>query len=139
MYREHILSHYRNPHNFGTLVNADTRMKSENPLCGDRVEISLTLGHRKVIEDIRFMGEGCAISQAAASLLTDYVKGKSLRSVATIDEETMVDLLGIPLSATRMKCGMLALVTLKKGIAMNQTPRSRRRSNQTPRDIYRYS
>lgn len=115
MYKENILDHYRNPRNKGTLENAEIRRVGQNPLCGDEIEVFITLDNSR-IKDVRFNGSGCAISQAAASMLTERIKGASLEDVKTLERDDVVSLLGIPISATRVKCAILALVVVKQGI-----------------------
>ena len=117
MYREVILEHYKHPHNAGTLEQPDITHEDSNPLCGDRIRIDLQIDGGAVAE-IRFQGRGCAISQAAASLLTDEIKGKSLDDVRAFSKDDMLDLIGIPLdkNPVRIKCALLALKTLKSGV-----------------------
>jgi nitrogen fixation NifU-like protein len=117
MYREIILEHYRHPHNAGTLELPDISYEDSNPLCGDRIRIDLKM-EGDVIADVRFQGRGCAISQAAASLLTDEIKGKSLDDVRAFGKDDMLDLIGIPLdkNPVRIKCALLGLKTLKAGV-----------------------
>lgn len=115
MYREQILDHYKHPHNKGRLPDADTTVKDSNPLCADEIEIFLKITDGK-IADIKFDGQGCAISTAAASLLTDHVKGMTLDQVKTLTREDVFKLLGVPISAARTKCALLALKTIKSAI-----------------------
>jgi nitrogen fixation protein NifU and related proteins len=117
MYREVILEHYKHPHNAGTLEQPDISHEEHNPLCGDRIRIDLQV-KSGIITDVRFLGRGCAISQASASLLTDELAGKSLDDARSISREDMLDLIGIPLdkNPVRIKCALLALKTLKTGI-----------------------
>ncbi len=117
MYREIILEHYKHPHNAGTLEQPDIAHEDNNPLCGDRIRIELQV-HDGQVADVRFQGRGCAISQAAASLLTDEIKGKSLDQVRAFSKDDMLDLIGIPLdkNPVRIKCALLALKTLKSGV-----------------------
>ncbi|HNP69653.1 MAG TPA: SUF system NifU family Fe-S cluster assembly protein [Kouleothrix sp.] len=117
MYREVILEHYKHPHNAGTLAAADISHEDSNPLCGDRIRIDVQVADGAVA-DIRFQGRGCAISQAAASLLTDEIKGKTLDEVRAFSKDDMLDLIGIPLdkNPVRIKCALLALKTLKSGV-----------------------
>jgi len=115
MYREHILEHYRSPRNFGTLDPADITHREDNPLCGDDIGIDVRLAGERIVE-IRFHGQGCAISQASASLLTEDVKGKSLGEVRRLDKSRVLELLAIPISPVRTKCALLALDVLQGGI-----------------------
>ena len=117
MYREVILEHYKHPHNAGTLEAADISHEDSNPLCGDRIRIDMAVADGAVA-DIRFQGRGCAISQAAASLLTDEIKGKTLDEVRAFSKDDMLELIGIPLdkNPVRIKCALLALKTLKSGV-----------------------
>ena len=115
MYAENILEHYRHPQNKGTLPKHDISFKDNNPLCGDEIEIQVLLEKDKV-KDIRFDGKGCAISQAAASMLTEMVKGKTLKEVLGMDKQELLDTLGVQLSAVRLKCGLLAYKVLKAGV-----------------------
>jgi nitrogen fixation NifU-like protein len=114
-YREFILDHYKRPRNFGTLEDPDITNEEENPLCGDRIRIDVKLGEDRVA-DVRFQGRGCAISTAAASILTDKIKGASLERVKAFSKEEMLQALGVPLSPIRLKCGLLALKVLKTGL-----------------------
>ena len=118
LYRELILDHYKNPHNHGSLEPFDARAEGQNPLCGDEIAITLTFNGNDTIEDIRFAGRGCAISQASASLLTDEIKGRSLDEVRAFGKDDMLDLIGIPLdkNPVRIKCALLPLKTLKAGV-----------------------
>ncbi|HEV3154997.1 MAG TPA: SUF system NifU family Fe-S cluster assembly protein [Candidatus Baltobacteraceae bacterium] len=112
-YRDFILDHYRNPHNFGHLPEPDAVAEDLNPLCGDQIRIELQVDPDRKVTDIRFSGKGCAISQASVSMLTDAVKGKSLEEIATLPKETVLENVGIGISPTRMKCAMLGLKVLK--------------------------
>jgi nitrogen fixation NifU-like protein len=113
LYRELILDHYKNPRNHGLLERADAQAEGQNPLCGDEVSVSVRLGEGDVIEDVGFEGRGCAISQAATSMLTDLVKGKTADEVAALPKEALLDELGIPLTPVRLKCAILGLGVLK--------------------------
>lgn len=112
-YRDFILDHYRNPRNFGTLDAATASAEDLNPLCGDQIRMDLRVNDRGVVEDIRFSGKGCAISQASASMLTEEVKGMKLEDVAKLGKEIVLDNVGIGISPTRMKCATLGLRVLK--------------------------
>ena len=112
LYRENILQHYKNPHNWGELPDADLEADDLNPLCGDELKVQLKVADGKV-EAIRFSGHGCAISQASASMASDEVIGMPVEDLLKLDREFILDLLGIDISATRMKCALLALKVLK--------------------------
>lgn len=115
IYRELILDHNKNPRNKGTLESPQFTYEDVNPLCGDEIRMDVqTDGDR--VTDIRFSGRGCAISQAAASILTEMVEGQTLDDVKAISREDLLDELGVPISPARMKCAMLGLKVLKAGI-----------------------
>jgi nitrogen fixation NifU-like protein len=111
-YKEYILDHYRNPRNFGHLDAPDAVAEDLNPLCGDQIRIELKVSDGKV-EDVRFSGKGCAISQAATSMLTQTLRGQALEDVARIPAEQVVESVGIGISPVRMKCATLGLKVLK--------------------------
>ncbi len=113
LYQEHILDHYRNPRNQGSLPSATHQADAKNPTCGDILHMDIIVNHG-TISDVRFKGSGCAISQASASLLTEYVKGKTIATVRTLEPQVILKLLGLALSPARLKCGLLALEALKK-------------------------
>lgn len=115
LYRAYILEHQRTPHNKGDMAQPDRFAAYANPLCGDRLQMSVRLDG-DTVADVRFNGQGCAISQAAASMLTDEMLGKTLTELAAITKEDMFEMLGIPLSPARQKCGLLAWEVLRKGI-----------------------
>jgi nitrogen fixation NifU-like protein len=117
LYRDFILDHYRNPRNAGTLPQPDVTFEDLNPLCGDKIRMDLRL-RNGVIEDIKFAGRGCAISQASASLLTEAVKGKTVAEVEKIGKAEVLENLGIPISAARLKCALLGLKVLKLALAL---------------------
>lgn len=112
LYKEEILEHYKDPQNFGTLNQYVYSSRQTNPFCGDDIEMFINISHGK-IEDISFTGKGCAISIAGASLLTEYVKGKSLQELKEFSESNMLELLGIEVSETRKKCALLPLAVLQ--------------------------
>ncbi len=114
LYREIILDHYQHPHNHGEIPNADIRSEDSNPLCGDKIHIDLKLKDN-IVEDVKFNGKGCAISQASASMLTDELIGKSLDDIKKIDKNFILDMLGISLGPTRIKCALLSLKVVKGG------------------------
>lgn len=111
-YKEYILDHYRNPRNFGHLDHPDASAEDLNPLCGDRIRVELAVKDGK-IEDVRFTGKGCAISQASMSMLSETLKGERLEDVATMPKERVLENVGIGISPARMKCAMLGLKVLK--------------------------
>jgi nitrogen fixation NifU-like protein len=115
IYKDIILDYYRNPRNFGDLPNPDVRAKDSNPLCGDIIEMQLKINDGK-IEDVRFKGKGCAISQASASMLTETIKGKTLDEVKAMGKTDILDLLGIDPGPTRIKCALLSLKVVKLGV-----------------------
>lgn len=114
LYRELIIDHYQHPHNHGTLEDADISYEDSNPLCGDKIRIDLKV-REGIVEDVKFTGKGCAISQASASMLTDEIKGKSLEEVKKLDKQSVFDLIGIPLGPSRVKCALLPLKVVKTG------------------------
>lgn len=115
LYRELILDHYQHPHNHGEIENADITYEDSNPLCGDKIRIDLKIKDNTVA-DIKFNGKGCAISQASASMLTDELIGKSLDEVKKMDKQFILDMLGITLGPTRIKCALLPLKVIKAGV-----------------------
>ena len=115
MYREQIIDLYENPLNYGTLDPRDFTYEEDNPLCGDVVRIDVKLDDEGRVADVAWEGDGCAISQAAASLLTEEVKGMTLAELKAFDSQRLLDLLGVPLSMARVKCALLSLKVLKAG------------------------
>ena len=116
VYSEIILDYYRHPRNKGTLDHPHIKAKDSNPLCGDIIEMQLELDGNDSVKDVRFNGQGCAISQASASMLTELVKGKTLADVRSISKEEILSLIGGQLSAVRLKCALLSLKVLKTGV-----------------------
>ena len=114
LYREVILDHYKNPRGHGLIEHADAEAEGQNPLCGDEVSIYVAFGDDgDTIDEVKFSGRGCAISQAATSMLTELVQGRSAQEVATLPREELLDEIGIPLTPVRLKCALLGLSTLK--------------------------
>jgi nitrogen fixation NifU-like protein len=112
LYREVILDHYKNPRGHGVIEPADAEAEGMNPLCGDEVAISLSFDGDR-IDDVRFQGRGCAISQAATSMLMEMVKGRTATEVAEMSREELLEEVGIPLTPIRLKCALLGLGVLK--------------------------
>ena len=115
LYRELILDHSKNPRNKGTLDPADYSYQDVNPLCGDEIRIDVRVEADRV-SDIKFSGRGCAISQAAASMLTELALGQPVSEVKAITKEDLLDELGVPIGPARMKCALLGLKVLKAGL-----------------------
>jgi nitrogen fixation NifU-like protein len=114
MYREVILDHYKNPRGHGVIEGADAAAEGQNPLCGDEVSIFVRFGaDGETIDEVRFSGRGCAISQAATSMLMELVQGRTAAEVAALPKEELLDEVGIPLTPVRLKCALLGLGTLK--------------------------
>jgi nitrogen fixation NifU-like protein len=117
LYREEILDHYEHPHRHGTLEAADISIGDNNPSCGDRINIDVKLSpDRTLIAEIAFSGDGCVISQAATSMLMDAVVGMPLEEVERLDRHAVLDLLGVQLTPTRVKCAVLGLKVLQAGL-----------------------
>ncbi len=117
VYKELILELNRHPLNKKKLSDFDVRHKETNPLCGDEIELFIKFDANDKVADVGFQGAGCAITQASASLLTDYIKGKSRAELKNITAETMTEMLGLPqLNPTRLRCLLLALKALQKSL-----------------------
>jgi nitrogen fixation NifU-like protein len=114
-YREIIIDRYQNPHHRGELDPHDISFEDSNPLCGDEIRIDVVLNGDNRVQDARFSGRGCAISQAAADLLLESIQGKSLDELKQLTKEDVLDLLGIELGPVRLKCALLSLKVLKAG------------------------
>jgi nitrogen fixation NifU-like protein len=113
LYREQILEHYKRPHNFGRLDDADLQFEDSNPFCGDEQRIQIKLDADARVTAVAFDGRGCAISTAATSMLTDELEGMSREELLRLPKDFVLDLLGIEISATRMKCALLGLKVVK--------------------------
>jgi nitrogen fixation NifU-like protein len=113
LYRENILEHYKHPHNWGELEDPDLEFFDSNPLCGDELRVQLKVDDEGKVAQVAFSGHGCAISQAAASMASDEVVGMPVDELLKLDREFVLELLGIDISATRIKCALLSLKVLK--------------------------
>ena len=115
LYGEIILEHWKNPHHYGSIQDATIDVKENNPLCGDTIHITVSLKSAK-ITDIAFTAQGCAISKAAASILTDLVIDKSIDEIKQITPEKFLEEIGIEFTPARLKCALLAYTVLQKEI-----------------------
>jgi len=113
LYRENILEHYKRPHHWGELPEADLEFEDTNPLCGDELRVQLKVGDDGRVADVAFAGQGCAISVASASMLSDELVGMPADKLIRLDKDSVLELLGIPVSATRLKCALLSLKVVK--------------------------
>ncbi len=113
--KEVLLDHYRNPRNYGKVDNPTSEITDNNPVCGDTVHISVSIEGGK-ISDIRFVGQGCSISQASASMLTEYAMGKAVREIESLTDASFLEMIGFPLGPNREKCALLSLNALKKAV-----------------------
>jgi len=113
LYREEILSHYKRPHNWGEMESPDLEFEDTNPLCGDEQHVYIVLGADGLVTEVSFEGKGCAISTAATSMLTEELAGKTREELLRLDKDYVLELLGIDISATRMKCALLGLKIVK--------------------------
>jgi nitrogen fixation NifU-like protein len=119
VYKETILDHYRHPRNFGDLPNANAHARDANNLCGDVIEMQASV-NAEMIDDVRFRGQGCAISMAAASMLTEFSKGKPISEVRKLGKDDLIKLLGADPGPARIECALLALDVLKAAISAQQ-------------------
>lgn len=115
MYKEYILSHYKNPSHYGKIDNPSITQQGVNPSCGDEYTVYIETDG-KIIQDIKFDGEGCAISQASGSILLEEIIGKELEEVSELDTDDMIDLLGIEVNPMRIKCAVLVQKTVQEAI-----------------------
>ncbi len=114
LYREIILDHYKNPRGHGVIEGADAEAEGMNPLCGDEVTIYVAFGEDgETIDEVKFSGRGCAISQAATSMLMEMVQGKTATEVATMPRDELLEEMAVPLTPVRQRCALLGLTTLK--------------------------
>lgn len=119
MYRQDILDHYKNPEHFGHLDPHTLSHRGENPLCGDSLEVTLNLEGEAVTE-ARFKGQGCAIAQAATDILLAHIIDKGADEVLAMDDDAMVELLGIEVSPMRLKCAILGLLIVQDGLKIHR-------------------
>jgi nitrogen fixation NifU-like protein len=119
IYKETILDHYRHPRNYGDLPNANAHARDSNVLCGDVIEMQVRV-KANMIDDARFRGEGCAISMAAASMLTEFSKGKSVSEIKKLGKDDVVKLLGADPGPARIECALLGLSVLKAALVAQQ-------------------
>jgi len=129
LYRDLLLEEYQHPRNAGPMTRPDCSHHEENPLCGDQMTVFLKLDPKRMhVTDVSFVGRGCVISQAAASLFTEHIKGKTVTEITAMDDATIVRLLGVTPNPMRMKCAVLVLQTTAKALAAlkvtkeNETP-----------------
>jgi nitrogen fixation NifU-like protein len=127
LYREVILDHYKNPRGHGVIEDADAHAEGLNPLCGDEVSIYVQFAEDgETIDEVKFSGRGCAISQASTSMLMEMVQGRTATEIAALPKEDLLEEVGIPLTPIRLKCALLGLGVLKvalhraKGTALPQ-------------------
>lgn len=120
LYSENILDHYQNPRNFKTLEKPDISAEDANPLCGDKIRIDIKIDKKGTITNIGFSGEGCAISQASTSMLTEHILGKPFADIEKLANEDVYTMLGIELSPARVKCALLGLIVLKKAFTLSK-------------------
>jgi len=116
LYREQIIDRFKNPRHRGELDPHDYSYEDDNPLCGDRIRIDVRVDGQERVTEASFSGVGCAISQAAADLLTESIVGKSLAEVRRISKDDILEMLGIELGPVRLKCALLSLKVLKAGV-----------------------
>lgn len=115
LYREDMIDHYQNPRNYGEIVDADAIIELENSSCGDKIKLFVKLKGDKV-DEISFIGEGCAVAIASASKLTEYAKGKDLSHIQQLTTDDLLEIIKVELTISRIKCANLSLETLKKSI-----------------------
>jgi len=125
MYQERILQHYRSPKNFGPLEGAQLSGEESNPLCGDHITMRLKLDpSAQRIEAVRFEGDGCAISVASASMLTEALSGLTLEEAKRLGKDDLLQRLGIPLSPARLKCALTGFMALGRALHPEAAPRA---------------
>lgn len=122
IYRQYIIDHYRDPRNHGTLERPDLTAADTNPLCGDRVEMDLRVRDGQV-DEVRFRGRGCAISQASASMLTERIEGATLEELRALKPQDVLEMLGVSIGPARQRCALLSLRVLHEAIGGPYTGR----------------
>ena len=121
MYRQQILDHYKNPRNYGELENPDFSHVGENPSCGDTIQVDVRLAEDgETIERVAFSGDGCAISQAAASMLSQRLPGTTLGELEAMDTDDITEMLGVDISPMRIKCAVLARQVAQDGLKLQE-------------------
>jgi nitrogen fixation NifU-like protein len=120
LYTENILDHHENPRHYGKLEHATISADDKNPLCGDELHFDLQFDEHDTLADIAFQGKGCAISQAAASILAEHAVGKTKKQLEEMTKEEILAMIGVPLSVARVKCGLLGFYVVKKALTLNK-------------------
>ena len=121
MYRQQILDHYKNPRNYGELEDADFTHVGENPSCGDTIKMDVRLAaDGETIDRVAFTGDGCAISQAAASMLSDRLVGTTLNELEAMDTDDVTEMLGVDISPMRIKCAVLPRQVAQDGVKLHE-------------------
>lgn len=120
LFSETILDHYKHPNNKGALKNPSISINEINPLCGDKLQMDLSIDSKGKIKEIGILPQGCAISTASASLLSEKLKGKSLKEIEKLTEKDIFKMLGIEINPGRIKCAMLPLITIKKALLLKK-------------------
>ena len=115
LYRENILDHFKSPRNAGQIGKPSAQHRESNPICGDDITVFLVV-ENDLLKDLKFQGTGCAISQSAMSMLSEQVIGKPVQEVLGMERKDVLSLINIPISPVRMKCALLGLVAVKRGL-----------------------